>query len=369
MGERDSSTQPPVPTDPRLPVIVVAGHLGAGKTSLLNHLLRAPGARLGVVVNDFGTLNVDAALVTGQVDEAAAISGGCLCCLPDAGGLDDALEKLSHPRLRLDAIVVEASGAADPVALARLIRFSGAERVRPGGVIEVIDAVEHFRTVDTWPDPPLRHVASTLVVVGKTDLVAPEARESRIQRIRERVRARNPHAQLVVASQGRIDPSLVFDIASADEPADELPIARLLREAAHEHGEHDGPEHGEHDGPEHDHEHEHAQATSVALTAPVAPGALVDLLEDPPTGAYRIKGRVRVRGANRERGYLVNVVGRMIHVAPLPEPPAVGELVAIGLHLDPVPARSRLEEVSAGPADRPDAAGLRRLRRYRRLSD
>jgi G3E family GTPase len=135
----------------RVPVVAVTGYLGAGKTFLLNHLLRAPGARIGVVVNDFGALNVDAALVSGQVDEAAGISGGCLCCLPDAGGLDDALEKLSHPRLRLDAIVVEASGAADPVALARLIRFSGVERVRRGGVVEVIDAVEHFRTVDIRP--------------------------------------------------------------------------------------------------------------------------------------------------------------------------------------------------------------------------
>ena len=54
----------------RVPVIALTGHLGAGKTSLLNHLLRAPGARLGVVVNDFGELNVDAALVSGQVIDA-----------------------------------------------------------------------------------------------------------------------------------------------------------------------------------------------------------------------------------------------------------------------------------------------------------
>ena len=347
----------PSATDARVPVIAVAGHLGAGKTSLLNHLLRAPGARLGVVVNDFGTLNVDAALVTGQIDEAAAISGGCLCCLPDAGGLDDALERLSHPRLRLDAILVEASGAADPIALARLIRFSGADRVRPGGVVEVIDAVEHFRTVDTWPEPPLRHVASTLVVIGKTDALSPDVRESRIQRIRERVRARNPHAPLVVAHEGRVDPCLVFDVASVEDPADELPIAQLLREERDGHRAHGASA------------HEHAQAASLPLSAPVAPGALVDLLEDPPTGAYRIKGRVRVRGAAREQGYLVNVVGRMIHVAPLPEPPASGELVAIGLELDPVAARSRLEQVAARSADRPDAAGLRRLRRHRRLSD
>ena len=123
---------------PAIPVIALTGYLGAGKTSLLNHVLRAPGARIGVVINDFGDVNVDAALVSGQVDEPVSIAGGCVCCLDDDNGLDEALEKLSDPRLALDAIVVEASGLADPVAVSRLIRFSGVERVRPGGVVDVI---------------------------------------------------------------------------------------------------------------------------------------------------------------------------------------------------------------------------------------
>jgi len=332
---------------PRVPVVAVTGYLGAGKTTLLNRLLRAPGARLGVVVNDFGSINVDAALVVGQVDEAVSISGGCLCCLSDAGGLDDALEKLSDPRLRLDAIVVEASGAADPVALARLIRFSGAERIRPGGVVEVIDATEHFRTVDTYPEPPARYAAATLVVIGKTDLLGADDGETMAQRIRDRVRERNSIAQFVTAREGRIDPSLVFDIASREEPVDELPIAGLLREK------------------EPDRHHAHARAVSVPLAGEVSPGALVDLLEDPPQGAYRIKGRVAVRGA---RGFVVNLVGRSIHVALHRNPSGAGELVAIGMHLDEAAARARLEAVAA-PAASGDAAGLRRLQRYRRLSD
>lgn len=349
---QESPSERAAPTSGRVPVIALTGYLGAGKTSLLNHLLHTPGARLGVVVNDFGTLNVDAALVSGQIDEAAAISGGCLCCLPDAGGLDDALERLAHPRLRLDAIVVEASGAADPLALARLIRYSGADRVRPGGVVEVIDAVEHSRTVDTWPEPPARYAAATLVVIGKSDLVDPAERDATIGRITERVRLRNPDVQIVTARQGRIDPALVFDTATEEDPVDELPLARLLREDAHGH-----------------HDHEHARAVSVAVTRPVSPSALIDLLEDPPAGAYRLKGRVRVRGARAEQGYTVNLVGRMIHVAPLPEPQDAGELVAIGMHLDPDLAEERLRAVAESPAERPDAAGLRRLRRYRRLSD
>lgn len=342
----------PAPSS-RVPVIAVTGHLGAGKTSLVNHLLRRPGARLGVVVNDFGALNVDAALVTGQIDEAASISGGCLCCLPDAGGLDEALERLSHPRLRLDAIVVEASGAADPLALARLLRFSGAARIRRGGVVEVIDAAQHFHTVDVWPEPPIRYRAATLVVIGKTDLLHPSERDEAVDRIRERVRTSNPHAQIVTARAGRIDPDLVFDTAGFEEPPDELPLARLVRE--------------EHAG--HDHAHEHARAVSQSLDGAVSPTDLVDLLEDPPTGAYRMKGRVRVRGPRADRGYRVDVVGPMIHVAPLPHPPAGGELVAIGLHLDLAGTERRLAEIATHVADRPDAAGLRRLHRLKRLSD
>ena len=338
----------------RVPVIALTGHLGAGKTSLLNHLLRSPGARLGVIVNDFGTLNVDAALVTGQIDEAAAISGGCLCCLPDAGGLDDALEKLAQPRLRLDAILVEASGAADPLALARLIRFSGAERVRPGGIVEVIDAVEHFRTVDIWTEPPLHHAAATLVVVGKTDLLSADERDRTVERVRRRVRERNPDAQMTVARQGRIDPALVFDTA-LEEDLDDQPLLPLPPLSHSDEAQH--------------HEHEHARAATMRLTGPMSPSALVDLLEQPPTGAYRLKGRVRLRGPKAEQGYLVNVVGRMIHVARLPEPPPVGELVAIGMQLDPAVAQARLAGVAAAAAERPDAAGLRRLRRHRRLSD
>lgn len=78
---------------------------------------------------------------------------------------------------------------------------------------------------------------------------------------------------------------------------------------------------------------------------------------------------MRVRSARSERGYVVNVVGSMVHVAPLSAAPPDGELVAIGMHLDPAAARQRLTAVAQTTAERPDAPGLRRLHRYRRLSD
>lgn len=328
-----------------VPVIALTGHLGAGKTTLLNHLLRQPGARVGVVVNDFGEINVDAGLVSGQVDEPASIAGGCLCCIEDAGGLDDALERLAQPRRGLDVIVVEASGIAEPGALARLIRSSGAANVRPGGVVDVVDAVEYFTTVDGGGLPPARFAVATLVVVNKCDLLPPDIAEETLARIEERVRAINPHVHVVRTSNGRVDPALVYDVASVEEPEDELPIAALLRaEQPVAHG------------------HAHAASATASTPGPVEPGAVAELLAGPPPGAYRIKGTIAVLTGRRQQGYVVHVVGRQVHVTGCP-PPEASSLVAIGLDLDPAGAATALG-TALRPAATADPEGLRRLRRW-----
>jgi len=333
-----------------IPVIALTGPLGAGKTTVLNHLLATPGARIGVVINDFGAINVDAGLVVGQVDEAAGIAGGCVCCLPDGGGLDDALEKLTDPRLRLDAVIVEASGVAEPAALAKLIRFSGAEHARLGGVIDVLDAVEHESAIEAGLVAPARYRSATLAVVNKIDRVPDERRAARERELAEAVHAHNPDVQVVAAARGAIDPRLVFDAAGEEDPADQLPLSALLRE-------------------EHAAEHHHAHARSVgrAVRGPVDAEALIDLLERPPAGAYRMKGTVPVRTSRGERRYTVHRVGGSLHVERAPRGRAADGLVAIGMQLDESEARERIDRALA-PADGAACGGLGRLERYERLS-
>ncbi|CAO5159796.1 putative GTPase, G3E family [Frankia sp. AiPs1] len=366
-------------TGARVPVIALTGYLGAGKTTVLNHLLAAPGARLGVVVNDFGAINVDAALVTGQIDEPASIAGGCVCCLPDTDGLDEALEKLSRPRLRLDAVIVEASGVADPPNLARLIRFSAVKRVRPGGLIDVVDAAAYFDTVDRGGLAPARFVSASLVLINKTDRIPPAQRVATIARITARIRASNPHVQVVTTSQGRLDPALVFDVAHPYDPVDELPLAALAREDLASGSAFDraglGHDHNDHDHDDHDHDDRadvhgrHPQVSAVTVTAsgPVDPGRLVDLLESPPTNVYRLKGTVTVSTGHSQRDHVVNLVGRQIHIAARPTGAGTRGLVAIGTDLDQDAVRARLAAVLEPLVDRPDAEGARRLARYRRL--
>ena len=352
-----------------IPVIALTGYLGAGKTTLLNHVLRSPNARIGVVINDFGELNVDAGLVTGQVDEPASIAGGCICCLPDEGGLDLALTRLADPKLRLDAIIVEASGLADPVAVSRIVRFSGVDGVRPGGVVDVLDAANHFDTVDRDQSPPARYGAATLVVVNKLDQIADGRRAETLARIESRVRSLNPHAYVVGATAGRIDPALLYDVAAAAEEFGQLTFRELLVDdpdaTPREHAQSHSPE-------SHAHESGHADSVTVVSEGTVDPAVVIDLLEHPPAGVYRMKGTIGVRFRASTRNYTVNVVGPSVHIADAPSGSAAhavaNSLVAIGMHLDVDDVRDRMRSAvtpTTGPAP---AAGIRQLKRYKRLS-
>jgi G3E family GTPase len=341
-----------------IPVIALTGYLGAGKTSLLNHVLRTPRVRVGVIINDFGALNVDAGLVTGQIDEPSSITGGCVCCLPENGGLDEALTKLADPRLDLDAIIVETSGLADPVAVAHLLRFSGVDGVRPGGIVDVIDATTHFSVVDRDSNPPARYAAASLVVVNKLDQLPQTDRLPMLERIERRVRERNPVAPVVGTVGARIDPALLYDLpGSGDEPGQlsfrELFFDSATDEAPHAHADDD---------------HAHADAVTVIGSGCIDPGKLLDLLEDPPHGVYRLKGTIAVRYRSAVRTYVVNLVGPNIHIATAPTTATPNSLVAIGMELDTKRVRALLDDALAAGDGNAPAGALRRLQRYRRLS-
>jgi G3E family GTPase len=340
-----------------IPVIGLTGYLGAGKTSLLNHVLRSPGARIGVIINDFGELNVDAMLVTGQIDEPASIAGGCICCLPDDGGIDEALAKLADPRLELDAVIVEASGLAEPVAVSRIIGFSEVPGVRYGGLVDVVDAATHFDTVDTGQLSPARYGAASLVVVNKLDQLSPGDRDATLERVQRRVHERNPRATVVGTIGGKIDPALLYDVAAMREETGQLSLRELFVDAAADPASHD-----------HEHDHVHAKSVTATSTGEIAPGALIDLLEKPPAGVYRLKGAVAVRYGKGTPTFAVNLVGSAVHIATAPPGALANCLVAIGAHLDTDAVRDRLDTALRPFTGTAPLADVHRLRRYRRRS-
>ncbi|WP_392673114.1 CobW family GTP-binding protein [Streptomyces sp. LN785] len=308
----------------RIPVIVLAGFLGSGKTTLLNHILRhRAGNRIGVIVNDFGSIEIDAMTVSGQVGSTVSLGNGCLCCAVDAGELDTFLETLTRPAARLDVIVIEASGLAEPQELVRMLLASENPHIVYGGLVEVVDAAEFGATQERHPEIERHLGIADLVVLNKTDRAAPEEQD----RVRAAVRATGSRAAVICAAYGRIDPELLFDPAlrpDGDGRTRQLTFEDLLLE--------DGGTEG-HPG------HLHTAYESLAFTAdaPMNPRRLMAFLDSRPEGLYRIKGFVDFGSGDRANRYAVHAVGRFLRFAPGPwkrDEPRLTQLVLIGSGID-----------------------------------
>ncbi|WP_137230158.1 CobW family GTP-binding protein [Streptomyces sp. BPSDS2] len=343
------------PRTPQIPVVVLAGFLGSGKTTLLNHLLRnRAGTRIGVIVNDFGAIEIDAMTVSGQVGSTVSLGNGCLCCAVDASELDTFLETLTRPSARLDVIVIEASGLAEPQELVRMLLASDNPHILYGGLVEVVDAAEFDSTRERHPELDRHLAVADLVVLNKTDRVGEAERE----RLRATVAELSGPAAVISAVHGRIDPELFFDPAlrpDHEEMAGQLTFEDLLREeeACDGHEGHGG--HGDHEGHEGHGDHLHASYESVDFTSdvPLDPRRFMAFLDSRPEGLYRIKGFADFGAGDRDNTYALHAVGRFLRF--VPRPWARGEqrltqLVMIGAGID---AGALLAELAACRADEP----------------
>ncbi len=294
-----------------LPVTLLTGFLGAGKTTFLNRLLANPAlGETGVIVNEFGDVPLDGTLIeTATGGAVLEMAGGCLCCM-DGGVLDETLADLTEAAKKrgrpLSRIVIETSGMADPMPILGEIGASG--RVRLNGVLTVVDCLHGKTTLADFDEARRQVAVADRIVLSKAELADADS----VSRLRRALGDLAPRTEIL--DTGEEPTMLLGDLSSLSgesEVSDSVPHTSptdgdRIHHAPAEHAHHR----------HHHHHHGTAYATTVVRAdRPLAPRALSGFVEvlvgTLGSRLLRVKGLARLKGETRP--FVVQAVQGMVH--------------------------------------------------------
>ena len=204
----------------RLPVTVVTGYLGSGKTTLINHVLTANhGKRIAVIENEFGEIGIDDALVINAEEEIFEMNNGCICCTV-RGDLIRILGNLMKRKDKFDYILVETTGLADPAPVAQtfLVDDEIRTQLKLDAIVTVVDAKHLIQHLDDEKEDGVENEAveqlafADRVLLNKIDLVTVAEREEVVRRIR----SINANAEIIPTTMSKVDLDQILGVGAFD---------------------------------------------------------------------------------------------------------------------------------------------------------
>ena len=288
----------------RVPVSVLTGFLGSGKTTVLNHLIQQPDlSRTLVIINEFGEIGLDHDLVAkSSEDVVVEMSSGCLCCTI-RGDLAQTLREAparftQGEKPWFERVVIETTGLADPAPIIHTLMTDSAigRRYRLDGVITTVDAVNGAQTLDSQIESVKQAAVADRLLLTKTDLVEP----GHLNVLRERLTGLNPGAPQLAATGGVVDPKPLFDAGMYNPETKSPDVQNWLKEEAYQdpHDRHHGHHHQDHNNVNrHD---DHIKAFCFTIDEPIRSDVLESWLEMMLT--FRGEDFLRVKG-------IINVTG------------------------------------------------------------
>jgi len=355
------------PAEP-IPLTVLTGFLGAGKTSLLNRLVTAPAlAETAVIINEFGEIGLDHLLVKPVREGVVLLQSGCLCCTL-RGDLVDALEQLlrdlDNGRAVFRRVMLETTGLADPVPVLQTTMAHPylVMRYRLDGVIAVVDAVNGAATLNEHVEAVKQVAVADRIVLTKTDLLTTPEQRRCLDALTVRLRRLNPAAPILDAAADETSPERLLACGLFD-PARKIPdVKRWLAADAYAEAD-DDHEHDHHDVNRHD---DRIRAFSFATDTAI-PAAMFDLFLELMRSVHgpnllRLKGIVKL-AETPTSPVVIHGVQHIFHPAVrLPRWPDGDErtrIVLITRDLDPDAVKRLFDAfLGAGAPDQPDRALL-----------
>src|SRR4030081_510016 len=238
----------PQSMSPKIPVTVLTGYLGAGKTKLLNRILSENhGKKYAVIVNEFGEIGIDNDLIIGADEEVFEMNNGCVCCTV-RGDLVRILDGLMKRKAKFDAIIVETTGLADPAPVAQtfFVDEDVQRNARLDAVVTVADAKWLSDRLKDAPEAKNQIAFADVIVLNKTDLVS----KAELAEVEARIRGINPYAKLHRTERCKGALSCVLERGAFDLDRI-LEIEPEFLEVGDDHDHHHDHDHG------HDHSHSH----------------------------------------------------------------------------------------------------------------